>query len=109
VWGYRRVHGELAQLGCQTSEATVRRDPARMAGATGPLRAGWIRPGGDPCAQAEGLLPCDFSPVDAGFPQRLYVLFVLEVTARRVHIVGQHGTPAGVNHAAGRGSAAGHR
>ncbi|MET8987220.1 hypothetical protein ABZW49_17385 [Nonomuraea wenchangensis] len=25
AWGYRRVHGELIRLGCQVSEATVRR------------------------------------------------------------------------------------
>jgi putative transposase len=25
AWGYRRVHGELTRLGCQVSEATVRR------------------------------------------------------------------------------------
>ena len=25
AWGYRRVHGELARLGCDVSQATVRR------------------------------------------------------------------------------------
>ncbi len=25
AWGYRRVHGELARLGCEVSQATVRR------------------------------------------------------------------------------------
>ena len=43
AWGYRRVHGELTRLGCQVSQATVRR--ILRARGFRPAPAAWTPPG----------------------------------------------------------------
>jgi putative transposase len=89
TWGSRRIHGELCRLGYKgrigssTVWAILHRagvDPALTRSAL--TWRQFLR------AQAKGVLAVDFFTVDTVFLQRLYVLLVIEVASRRVHVLG---------------------
>jgi transposase len=94
LWGYRRIHGELAKLGVTIAPSTVY-EILRAAGiGPAPRRAGptWRQ---FLHAQAAGILAVDFLHVDTVLLKRLYVLVFIEHGTRRMHLGGVTANPTG--------------
>jgi putative transposase len=94
TWGYRRIHGQLRRLGYTIGASTVWAILHRAGVDPAPVRSAlswrqFLR------AQAKGMLAVDVFTVDTVWLRRLYVLFVIEVASRRVHVLGVTPHPLG--------------
>jgi putative transposase len=92
--GYRRIQGELIELGHHFAASTVWKllkaagiDPAPRR--SGPTWRQFL------AAQAQAILAVDFAHVDTVFLRRLYVLVLIEHGHRRVHLAGITTHPTG--------------
>src|SRR6266498_4067359 len=92
--GYARIVGECRKLDLVVSATSVRRILRRHRLGPAPRRGGpgWVQ---FLRAQAAGTLAVDFFTIETVGLRRLYVLFVVEVERRRVHLAGITAHPTG--------------
>ena len=93
-WGYLRIVGELKKLGIVASKGSVANVLRRRGLPPAPRRAGFawtefLR------AQAKGIVATEFFTVDTVLLRRYYVMFVIEVERRVIHLLGVTANPNG--------------
>jgi transposase InsO family protein len=93
-WGYLRIVGELKKLGLTVSKTSVASVLRRHGLPPAPRRRGpswseFLR------TQARGIVATDFLTVDTVLLRRYYVLFVIELEGRIVHLLGATTNPSG--------------
>jgi putative transposase len=82
-WGYRRIVGELKGLGITVSATSVRKVLLEQGLQPAPKRSDSSWRAFLP-AQAASVLACDFLTVETAFLQRVYVVFFISLSTRRI-------------------------
>jgi putative transposase len=93
-WGYKRIVGELAGVGMNVAATTVR-TILRQAGLPPADKRAGLCWGEFLRANAQSMIACDFFTVETLWLGRLYVLFFIELSSRRVHLAGCTANPSG--------------
>ncbi len=92
-WGCVRIQGELRKLGIRVSATSIRRVLRRHG--LGPAPRGGQTWSEFLSSQAPSVLATDFFTVDTVGLKQLYVLFVIELSTRQMHILGVTDHPTG--------------
>jgi len=94
TWGCRRIQGELAGLGYRIAQSTIWAILTKAGVGPAPRRSGptWTE---FLTTQVNGIMACDFLHMDTIGLTRIYVLFMMEIGTRRVHVLGATPNPTG--------------
>ena len=92
TWGYRRIAGELRQVGHNVDASTVWRILKQHNMDPSPNRADvtWTQ-----LLRSQAAVACDFATIDTAFLRRYYLLFVIDVTSREVFFASITKNPTG--------------
>ena len=92
AWGYRRIHGELNNLGHRVGASTVWRILKRHGIDPAPHRSvvTWTE-----FLRSQAAIACDFATIDTVFLRRYYLLFFIDVSTREVFFAGITANPTG--------------
>lgn len=92
TWGYRRIHGEVTNLGHNVGASTIWKilkdqgiDPAAHRSSVT-----WTQ-----FLRSQAAIACDFASVDTALLRRYYLLFFIDVTTREVVFAGITAHPTG--------------
>lgn len=92
TWGYRRIHGELTNLGHHIGASTIWRNLKDHGVNPAPNRS---RVTWSQFLRSQAAIATDFASVDTAMLRRYYLLFFIDITTREVFFAGITANPTG--------------